>query len=155
MSSRAGPGSKGIQVVRETIVVVEDGHYQIHNERGRSITTIESGGLEHHPRRESQRWSFRDSVAYNAINDFLRPETDEHLPRRRNTIAGGGDTLLDLIDFLRNTSPPPETPSWSDGNVNKNNKKRLFWLFWKKPGKRLGLTEAASRLVKLCKTRQW
>lgn len=151
MSSQRDSSTPGIQVVRETMVAVEDNsgrHHQAHSRTPSSTTTIRSGEVESQLRQESRPKRFRMSSGSNLLSDFFRPDNSEDTPRRRTRDAGSErDMLKDLIDFLRNTSPPPETSSPADQKRNKSRKRRVFWPFWRKPKTRT--SPPAPGLIKL------
>ncbi|KAK4456664.1 hypothetical protein QBC42DRAFT_292371, partial [Cladorrhinum samala] len=84
------------------------------------------------------------SNASSIITDIFRPETAEDIIQRKIKQANDRDTARDLINFLRNTSPPPHnymsfpdkfasSPSAKKPKSKKKHMHHLFCLsFWKK-----------------------
>lgn len=134
----------GIRVQRETVIVVEDSSH-LRNRRGGSLeTTIHSNELEEMDSQISQYSrpkTFRKlSNASSILTDIFRPDTDEDVIRRKIKRANDRDSSRALIEFLRNTSPPPQNymsiPDTFESPPVTTKKRRPFWSFWKKRVKR-------------------
>ncbi|KAK4198420.1 hypothetical protein QBC40DRAFT_256044 [Triangularia verruculosa] len=134
----------GIRVQRETVIVVEDSPHLRNRRDGSPATTIQSNHLEEMDSQISQYSrpkTFRKlSNASSIITDIFRRDTDEDVLRRKIKRANDRDSSRDLIDFLRNTSPPPQNymsmPDSFDSPPVSKKKRRPFWSFWKKRSKK-------------------
>ncbi|KAK0668594.1 hypothetical protein QBC41DRAFT_225906 [Cercophora samala] len=134
----------GIRVQRETVIVVEDSPHLRNRRDGSPATTINSNDLEEMDSQISQYSrpkTFRKlSNASSILTDIFRPDTDEDVLRRKIKRANDRDSSRDLIEFLRNTSPPPQNfmsiPDTFDSPPVPKKKRRPFWSFWKKRVKR-------------------
>ncbi|KAK4189242.1 hypothetical protein QBC35DRAFT_494155 [Podospora australis] len=131
-------GLNGIRVQRETVIVVEDARELSERRTGSPTTTISSarphemdGELkEHYTRPKTFR---RLSDASSILTDIFRPETSEEMLRRKIKRANDRDTSRALIDFLRNTTPPPHNyMSFPDSFESKPKSKtqKRFRQFW-------------------------
>ncbi|KAK4177035.1 hypothetical protein QBC36DRAFT_289942 [Triangularia setosa] len=134
----------GIRVQRETVIVVEDNPHVCNRRDGSPATTTQSNDLEEMDSQVSQYSrpkTFRKlSNASSIITDIFRADTDEDALRRKIKRANDRDSSRDLIEFLRNTSPPPQNymsiPDTFDSPPVSKKKRRPFWSFWKKRFKR-------------------
>ncbi|KAK0723897.1 hypothetical protein B0T21DRAFT_386048 [Apiosordaria backusii] len=137
----------GIRVQRETIVVIEDSpHLRNRQNDSPATTTIQSNDsnleeMDSQVSQYSRPKTFRKlSNASSLLTDIFSPDTDEDALRRKIKRANDRDNSRALIEFLRNTSPPPQNymsiPDACDSPPVSKKKRRSFWSFWKKRCKR-------------------
>lgn len=145
------PEIGGIRIHQETTIVVEEGR-PIDKFAGQQhitsqSTTIRSIKSEEMMDSQFQQYTrpktFRKlSNASSIISDIFRPETTEDTIQRKIKQANDRDTARDLIDFLRNTSPPPhnymsfpdkfESPSSKKHKSKKRHTHPFCLSFWKR-----------------------
>lgn len=135
----------GIRVRRDTLVTIEEGQCSPKPENASPTTTVIG------PERCTRPKSFPGpSGLSNRINDMLRLDSLSHAERR--TEESDTSSLKTLIDFLRNTPPPPgnfmSVPDASDETPEQHRKRLTLWPFRKK-SKNREKSEKAPGLIKL------
>ncbi|KAK4162046.1 hypothetical protein QBC43DRAFT_302523 [Cladorrhinum sp. PSN259] len=155
MSAQMG----GIRVQRDTMIVVEDGNRLLHGHHTAQSTTIRSTEsdemIDSQLHQYTRPKTFRKlSNASSIITDIFRPETSEDTIRRKIKQANDRDTSRDLIDFLRNTTPPPQNymsfPDRFESRPPSKKRHRPFcWSFWKRSKKGKKPQKSSPGLIKL------
>jgi len=136
-----GAQSGGIRVKRETIIIMSDRNDDLGVRDGSPSVTIKSGEADTQVQQYCRPKTFRKlSSASSILSEIFRhPDTSEDLLRRKIKRANDRDTSRELIEFLRNTSPPPQhNMSVSERHEGPPKKKRnrmgFFWRFWGRKG---------------------
>lgn len=149
-------GDDGICVRRATTVSVENGQLVADNRRASQVTTtIGFGDQGSQTQGDSQL--IAPSEFFPSVEDV---STGSHLSTRKNVSArtswnvGEGNWARELIEFLRNTPPPPGNyMSIPDSFSLRSGRKKSRWSFWpfrKKSSKRLDKeAKTAPGLIKL------
>lgn len=134
----------GIRVKRETVIILSDGD-DVTSQTTSPAATVHadnSRGGGQMQQQYGQPKAFRKlSNASSLLSDIFRhPEMSEDALRRKIKRENDRDTSK-LIDFLRNTTPPPHNFMSLPGGANATdfshrNKRRSFWPFWGCRGKK-------------------
>ncbi|KAK3991133.1 hypothetical protein QBC44DRAFT_323621 [Cladorrhinum sp. PSN332] len=159
MPSSINPRMGGIRVQRDTLIVVEDGHQLFHGQHTSQSTTIRSIKSDEIMDSQLQQYTrpktFRKlSNASSIITDIFRPETSEDTIQRKIKKANDRDTSRDLIDFLRNTTPPPQNymsfpDRFEPTPTSKKRHHHFCWSFWKRSKRGKNRQKKSPGLIKL------
>ncbi|KAL2133328.1 hypothetical protein VTI74DRAFT_2523 [Chaetomium olivicolor] len=151
MAQSGDGGNGGLDIRREIMVTVEDGNRRSHNRRSLPVTTTIRSGEASWPQQDRVRPKSLQgpSGSQDFMDGILRSDT----LHRRTRMSRDRETLKDLIDFFRNTPPPPgnfmSTPDPLEEKPHKSKKSIPLWPFWKKAKKEDKKAKAAPRRIKL------
>jgi hypothetical protein len=139
VGDNAAAVQSGIRVKRETIIIMSDrtdDDYRVRD--GAPSVTIKSGDPDTQVQQYCRPKTFRKlSNASSLISEIFRhPDTSEEVLRKKIKRANDRDTSRELIEFLRNTEPPPQnTISTAEGQAPKKKRRISLWGFLKRKGK--------------------